>query len=388
MFSLLVRRLIPNSADCHDPEVRRRCGMLSGLVGIALNLLLCAGKFLAGLLSGSIAITADAFNNLSDAGSSLITFFGCRLAGRKPDREHPFGYGRMETIAGFVVALLVVLMGLELGKSSVEKILHPDTVQSGPVVVGILLASILVKLYMFAYNRSYGKKMDSAAMRVTATDSLSDVASTSAVLASVLVSRLTGWNIDGWCGILVAAAVFWAGCGAAKDTISTLLGGPPDPALVKQIEDIVLSYGEIHGIHDLVVHDYGLGRLLVSLHAEVPADENVLTLHDAIDRAELELADKLGCEAVIHMDPIDTNDDAVNEKRRQLEDLIREIAPDVTIHDFRMVPGDTHTNLIFDAVVPPEFDRSADELHRDIEARVQDKWPECRCVIHMDRSYL
>ena len=360
MFSLLVRRLIPNSADCHDPEVRRRCGMLSGLVGIALNLLLCAGKFLAGLLSGSIAITADAFNNLSDAGSSLITFFGCRLAGRKPDREHPFGYGRMETIAGFVVALLVILMGLELGKSSVEKILHPDVIQSGPV----------------------------AAMQVTATDSLSDVASTSAVLASVLVSRLTGWNIDGWCGVLVAAAVLWAGCGAAKDTISALLGGPPDPALVKRIEDIVLSYGEIHGIHDLVVHDYGLGRLLVSLHAEVPADENVLTLHDAIDRAELELADKLGCEAVIHMDPIDTNDDAVNEKRRQVENLIREIAPDVTIHDFRMVPGDTHTNLIFDAVVPPEFDRSADELRRDIEARVQDRWPECRCVIHMDRSYL
>ena len=327
MFSLLVRRLIPNSADCHDPEVRRRCGMLSGLVGIALNLLLCAGKFLAGLLSGSIAITADAFNNLSDAGSSLITFFGCRLAGRKPDREHPFGYGRMETIAGFVVALLVILMGLELGKSSVEKILHPDVIQSGPVV-------------------------------------------------------------DGWCGVLVAAAVLWAGCGAAKDTISALLGGPPDPALVKRIEDIVLSYGEIHGIHDLVVHDYGLGRLLVSLHAEVPADENVLTLHDAIDRAELELADKLGCEAVIHMDPIDTNDDAVNEKRRQVENLIREIAPDVTIHDFRMVPGDTHTNLIFDAVVPPEFDRSADELRRDIEARVQDRWPECRCVIHMDRSYL
>ena len=179
-----------------------------------------------------------------------------------------------------------------------------------------------------------------------------------------------------------------SGCGAAKDTISALLGGPPDPALVKRIEGIVLSYGEIHGIHDLVVHDYGLGRLLVSLHAEVPADENVLTLHDAIDRAELELADKLGCEAVIHMDPIDTNDDAVNEKRRQVEALIREIAPDVTIHDFRMVPGDTHTNLIFDAVVPPEFDRSADELRRDIEARVQDRWPECRCVIHMDRSYL
>lgn len=388
MFSLLVRRCIPNSTDSHDPEVRRRCGMLSGLVGIVLNLLLCTGKFLAGLLSDSIAITADAFNNLSDAGSSLITFLGCRLAGKKPDREHPFGYGRMETIAGFVVALLVILMGLELGKSSVEKIMHPAPVQSGALVVGILIASILVKLYMFLYNRSYGRKMDSSAMRVTATDSLSDAASTAVVLASVLVSRLTGWNIDGWCGVLVAVAVLWAGCGAAKDTISALLGGPPDPALVKQIEEIVLSYDEIHGIHDLVIHDYGLGRLLISLHAEVPADENVLTLHDAIDRAELELADRLGCEAVIHMDPIDTNDDAVNEKRHQVEAVIREIDPNVTIHDFRMVPGDTHTNLIFDAVVPPEFDRSADELRRDIETRVREKWPDCQCVIHMDRSYL
>lgn len=388
MFSLLVRRLIPNSANSHDPEVRRRCGMLSGLLGIVLNLLLCTGKFLAGLLSGSIAIVADAFNNLSDAGSSLITFLGCRLAGKKPDREHPFGYGRMETIAGFVVALLVILMGLELGKSSVEKILHPAPVQSGALVLGILIASILVKLYMFLYNRSYGRRMDSSAMRVTATDSLSDAASTAVVLAALLVNRLTGWNIDGWCGILVAAAVLWAGCGAAKDTISALLGGPPDPALVKQIEEIVLSYDEIHGIHDLVIHDYGLGRLLISLHAEVPSDENVLTLHDAIDRAELELADKLGCEAVIHMDPIDTNDDAVNEKRRQVEAVIREIDPNVTIHDFRMVPGDTHTNLIFDAVVPPEFDRSADELRQDIITRVQAKWPDCQCVIHMDRSYL
>ena len=388
MFSLLAGRLIPNRTDYQDPAVRRSYGMLSGALGIVLNLLLCAGKFCAGLLSGSIAITADAFNNLSDAGSSLITLLGCRLAGKKADRGHPFGYGRMETIAGFVIALLVILMGVELGRTSIEKILHPQPVEAGALAVAILIASIAVKLYMFCYNRAYGRRVDSAAMRVTATDSLSDAGSTAVVLAAMVVGRVWNINIDGWCGVFVAAVVLLAGLSAARDTVGTLLGGAPDPELVRQIETIVLSYPEIHGIHDLVVHDYGLGRLLISLHAEVPCDGDILKIHDAIDRAERELGEKLGCEAVIHMDPIDTNDTAVTETRHAVEGLAREIDPQLTIHDFRMVPGETHTNLIFDAVIPPDYRAGEEALRRAIQEKVCRCWPEYRCVIRVDQSYL
>ena len=277
-------------------------------MGICLNALLFAGKFLAGTLSGSIAVTADAFNNLSDAGSSFVTLVGFQLAGQKPDSQHPFGHGRMEYVSGLAVAVLILLMGVELGKSSIDKILRPEPVDSSPLVFAILCASILVKLYMFLYNRRLGKKLGSPAMEATAMDSLSDSAATAAVLLATVIGHFTDLLIDGWCGVLVAAFILWSGVGAVKDTLDPLLGTPPTHELVQRIRDLVMEHTTILGIHDLIVHDYGPGRVMISLHAEVPANEDVLALHDEIDNVEKELQEKLGCAAVIHMDPVVTDD--------------------------------------------------------------------------------
>ena len=284
MITLLARLLIKHQGD--EGAVRRAYGVLCGAVGICLNVLLFAGKFFAGLLSGSIAITADAFNNLSDAGSSFVTLLGFQLAGQKADAGHPFGHGRIEYLSGLVVSVLILLMGVELGKSSLDKILHPEAVEFSPLVVAILCASIAVKLYMFFYNRRLGKKLGSTAMEATALDSLSDSVATSAVLLATLVGHFTGLKIDGWCGLLVAAFILWSGISAAKETLDPLLGAPPTAELVERIRDLVLAHKTIIGIHDLIVHDYGPGRMMISLHAEVSASGDVLELHDEIDNVE------------------------------------------------------------------------------------------------------
>ena len=276
MISVLAKWLIPNWEQVEDGAVRRAWGALCGFVGIGLNILLFAGKLVAGTLSGSIAITADAFNNLSDAGSSVVTLLGFRLAGKKPDAGHPFGHGRLEYVSGLIVAGLILLMGAELAKSSVDKILHPEAVTFSWLAAGILLASIGVKLYMYLYNRAVGKKIKSAAMSATAADSLSDTAATSAVLLAMVIGKLTDVQLDGWVGLVVALFILWSAVQAARDTISPLLGQAPDPMLVKEIESLVMAHDTVVGIHDLVVHDYGPGRCIISLHAEVPADEQVL----------------------------------------------------------------------------------------------------------------
>ena len=292
MISLLAKLFI-RPAGRAEADVRRAYGTLCGTVGIFLNALLFAGKFFAGVLSGSIAITADAFNNLSDAGSSFVTLLGFQLGGQKPDVHHPFGHGRLEYLSGLAVSVLILLMGVELAKSSVEKILRPEPVTASPVVLGILCASIAVKLYMTFYNRRLGKKLDSSAMLATAADSLSDCAATAAVLAATLVGHFTDLRIDGWCGILVALFILWSGLRAAKDTLDPLLGVPPTHEFVTRIRDLVLAHPAVIGIHDLIVHDYGPGRVMISLHAEVPAHRNVLELHDEIDNVEKELREKL-----------------------------------------------------------------------------------------------
>ena len=322
MISLLARLFIKPDPAREEPETRRAYGVLCGIVGICLNVLLFAGKFLAGTLSGSIAITADAFNNLSDAGSSFVTLVGFQLAGQKPDSEHPFGHGRMEYVSGLAVSVLILLMGLELGKTSIEKILHPEPVDSSPLIFAILCASILVKLYMFLYNRRLGKKLASPAMEATAMDSLSDSVATAAVLIATLVGRFTGLEIDGWCGVLVAAFILWSGINAVRDTLDPLLGTPPTHEFVQRIRDLVMAHSTILGIHDLIVHDYGPGRVMISLHAEVPANEDVLALHDEIDNVEKELREKLGCDAVIHMDPVVTDDGVTEETRRRVQTLV------------------------------------------------------------------
>ena len=388
MISLLAKWLIPNREQVEDGAVRRAWGALCGFVGIGLNILLFAGKLAAGTLSGSIAITADAFNNLSDAGSSVVTLLGFRLAGKKPDAGHPFGHGRLEYVSGLIVAGLILLMGAELAKSSVDKIFHPEAVTFSWLAAGILLASIGVKLYMYLYNRAVGKKIKSAAMSATAADSLSDTAATSAVLLAMVIGKLTDVQLDGWVGLVVALFILWSAVQAARDTISPLLGQAPDPMLVKEIESLVMAHDTVVGIHDLVVHDYGPGRCIISLHAEVPADEQVLELHDVIDNIEEELAQKLHCEAVIHMDPVVVGDPTVTALHQQVAALVKTIDPRITIHDFRMVPGQTHTNLIFDAVIPFDERLTRQQVADRIRQMVSEMEGDYRAVVKVENSYV
>ncbi len=387
MLKLLARIFIPDRENYKDPTVRTRYGLLCSALGIALNVLLFAGKYIAGVLSGSVAIAADAVNNLSDAGSSLISLFGFRLASKKPDPDHPFGHGRIEYLSGLAVSVLIILMGVELGRSSIEKIISPEPIKAGALSAAILLASIAVKVYMWAYNRSVGKKINSAAMAATATDSLSDTISTALVLVSMLISWFTNVNIDGYVGVLVAIFILRAGYLAAKDTLSPLLGQAPDKELVDNIENMVMANEVVCGIHDLIVHDYGPGRLIVSLHAEVDGSADIYELHDAIDNLERDLKRELSCLAVVHMDPIDLRDEVTAAARDAVAQMVKEIDECFSIHDFRMVPGTTHTNYIFDAVLPMDHPLSDDMAESLIKAEIERRFPNCYGVVNIDRSY-
>ena len=386
MINRLVRLFIQDCDNVTDPAVREKYGVLSGAVGIVLNLLLSAGKFFAGVVTGSIAITADAFNNLSDAGSSVVTLVGFKLAGQKADDGHPFGHGRAEYLAGLLVSLMILLVGLELGKTSIGKILHPEAVDFSPVSVAILAASILVKLWMGHFNRTLGKKLGSAAMAATAADSLSDVVATSAVLAGTLAGHFAHLSIDGWA--VVAVFILKAGWGAAKDTINPLLGASPDPELVHAIREVVLSHPQVVGMHDLIIHDYGPGRRLCSFHAEVPQDADILEAHDAIDHIEREIQQKFGIETTAHMDPIATDDESVNRLREQVAALARAVEPEMTIHDFRVTKGPQHTNLIFDVVVPHRCRLRDEELCERLSGAVRALDERYFAVIQVDRAYV
>ena len=366
MINRLVRLFIQDCDNVTDPAVREKYGVLSGAVGIVLNLLLSAGKFFAGVVTGSIAITADAFNNLSDAGSSVVTLVGFKL----------------------LVSLMILLVGLELGKTSIGKILHPEAVDFSPVSVAILAASILVKLWMSHFNRVLGKKLGSAAMAATAADSLSDVVATSAVLAGTLAGHFAHLSIDGWAGAVVAVFILKAGWGAAKDTINPLLGASPDPELVHAIREVVLSHPQVVGMHDLIIHDYGPGRRLCSFHAEVPQDADILEAHDAIDHIEREIQQKFGIETTAHMDPIATDDESVNRLREQVAALARAVEPEMTIHDFRVTKGPQHTNLIFDVVVPHRCRLRDEELCERLSGAVRALDERYFAVIQVDRAYV
>ena len=344
MIRLLSRWFIPDRDNVSSPAVRRAYGTLCGAVGIALNILLFIGKFFAGQLSGSIAVTADAFNNLSDAGSSAVTLLGFRLAGKKPDTDHPFGHGRIEYISGLIVAGLILLMGVELAKSSLDKILHPEAVTFSLMAIAIMAASVCVKVYMWLYNRAVGRKIKSAAMEATATDSLSDTVSTLAVLLAMLIGKWTGLAVDGYVGLVVALFILFSAYKAAKETLSPLLGQAPDPALVQQIRDIVLSNDTVLGVHDLVVHD------------------------------------------VIHMDPIVT-DGSVTALKEQVAALVKQVDPGLTIHDFRVVRGTTHDNLIFDAVLPFSSSKTPAQAAQEIRALVRTMDGNYYAVVTAEHSY-
>ena len=387
MIKLLAKIFIKDSQNTADSKVRVAYGYLCGAVGIALNILLFAGKMIAGTISGSVAVTADAFNNLSDAGSSIISLIGFRLASQKPDPHHPFGHGRFEYIASLIISIIIVLMGFELGKSSFEKIVAPQAVEYSAVTFAVLGVSVLVKLYMFFYNNSVGKKIDSATMRATAMDSISDAVSTGAVLISAVIAMFTNLALDGWMGLVVAAFIMVTGFKSAKETIDSLLGTPPSPEFVKQIEDMALQYDDIIGVHDMIVHNYGPGRTFVSLHAEVPSDGDIVAIHDTVDNAEREIAKKLGCLVTIHMDPVDVHDEHTAQLREKVSEIIKQINPDITFHDFRVVSGPTHTNLIFDIVSPMDCGLSDQELADTIADKIHQCNESYFAVINVDKDF-
>ena len=388
MITLLSKIFIPDRDNVASPAVRRAYGALCSIVGISLNVLLFALKYIAGMLAGSIAVTADAFNNLSDAGSSVITLLGFRLAAKKPDPGHPFGHGRIEYISGVAVSIIIIVVGVQLGLESIDKIRSPEPVDAGLLPMLILAASICVKGYMYFYNRAIGKKINSPGMRATASDSLSDSVATLVVLISMLITRFTSVNIDGWSGAAVALFIIWSGFSAARDTLDPLLGRAPDPELVRRICDIVMAHPEVLNVHDLVVHDYGPGRLMVSLHAEVPGNGDIFELHDVIDTAEYELQKELGCAAVIHMDPISTDDSKVSRMCAELKEAVDGMGYNITIHDFRIVDGPTHTNVIFDAVLPLDCPLSEDEAKSALETLVRSLWDNTHPKVHIDRPFV
>lgn len=371
MTGLLLRLFVKDYQNTEDTKVRGAYGKLAGFVGIVCNLLLFAGKLIAGLLSGSVAITADAVNNLSDASSSLVTLLGFKLAERPADEEHPYGHARIEYLSGLAVAALILVIGVELGKSSVEKIINPEAVLFSWLTLAILVGSILMKLWMALFCYGLGKRIGSATLIATATDSRNDVISTAAVLLGCLLGYFFNLRIDGYIGLLVALFIIWSGCGIAKETISPLLGKQADEALVKSISDLILSHDKILGIHDLMVHDYGPGQCFASVHAEMDSSENPLDCHDIIDDIERDALRELRVHLVVHYDPIVTDDEELNRMRELVSAELKKIDPQLSMHDFRMVRGPGHTNLIFDLVIPFSMQDQKSELKKRIDACVQ-----------------
>lgn len=387
MTNFLIKHFIPNASDVKSPAVRQRYGVVSSVVGILCNALLCTAKIAAGLLTGAVSIVADGINNLSDGGSCVVSLLGFKMAGKPADDKHPFGHGRIEYVAGLIVSFIIVLMGVELAKTSLDKIFHPEEISFSWITPAVLGISILVKLWMCFFNRKMGDKIDSAVLRATAMDSLSDVAATSSVLAGFVIGYWARVNLDGYLGVLVALSILYTGVSTAKGTLDLLLGEAPDPEFVKQIQQEVLSYPEIIGVHDLIVHNYGPGHSVISLHAEVPCDVDILKIHDTIDNAERDLKKKFDCEVVIHMDPIVTDDKETNEIHQKLSSIVRLLDSRVTIHDFRMVKGPTHTNLIFDIVVPHQFRLTDDQVVESLRQAVKALDARYEIVVNVDKAY-
>ena len=384
MITLLEKIVLKNTEGDSPSELRRKYGMLFGGVGIFLNIVLFAIKLIAGIISGSVAIVADSLNNLSDCGSSIISLVGFKLAGQKPDTNHPFGHGRFEYISGLVISMLIILMGGELFITSIRKIFNATPIIYNNVVLIILIISIVVKLYMFYYNKSGAAKFKSSKMKATSMDSLSDSVTTLVVLISTLVAHFCGLKIDGFAGLIVSVFILYSGITSAKDTIDPLLGSKPDKEFVEKIANFVMSFEGIYGVHDLVVHDYGAGRMMISLHAEVPADGNIVALHDTIDNIEHKLQETLGCHATIHMDPVQVNDENTNRMKRLTTLIVKSIDESFTIHDFRMVYGQTHINLIFDVVVPYEVNMTEDEVKDAICSKVRSLPGNLYAVVDVD----
>lgn len=388
MTELLIRLFVKDSEQISNPDVRGRYGKLSGLVGVGTNLLLFVIKFLTGFFFHSIAIMADAVNNFSDMASSLITLIGFKLSSKPADAQHPYGHARMEYISGLIVSFLVMMVGVQLVQSSFGKILRPQPTGFGFVVVAILAVSILLKLWQSAFYAKIGKKIDSTALQASSQDSRNDVLSTAAVLLGALVSRYTGLMLDGWMGLAVAVFIIVSGIRLIIDTTSPLLGLAPTKELVREIYRKIMSYQGILGLHDLNVHNYGPGRCFASVHCEVPADEDIMVSHDIIDNIERDFLKDMNIHLVIHLDPIVTGDERTNELKEAVAGIIREISPDISMHDFRVVWGTTHSNLIFDVVVPYRFRMADDQLQQTLVDRIHQMNQNYHAVVVVDHTYV
>lgn len=388
MTNFLIKLFIKNKDDLSDARVRGRYAALASVTGIVLNILLFTGKLVLGLLAASVAIVADAFNNISDAGSAVIALIGFRLAAKPVDKEHPLGHGRLEYVAGFIVDMLIVLVGFELLKSSFEKIANPVLPVVGNVTLILLGVAILVKLWLFFFYKTIAGKLRSSVIKGAAIDSLSDCTATFLVLISACVARFFGVAIDGFAGIIVALFILFTGVKAAKETIDLLLGSPPDPEFIKAIYAFTENYPRIVGIHDVMVHDYGVGRQIVSFHAEVPSDSDINVAHEEVDRLERDMHEKFGCIVTVHLDPLVVNDPLVNELRALANQSAKEIHSDFSIHDFRMTKGETNINLIFDLLIPQDCKMSAAEAEKAVAQKIREKNPACFCVIRAEHPYV
>lgn len=386
MTNFLVKKFVKNYKDVKNSAVRENYGTFAGIVGIVVNIFLAVVKFIAAAVSGfAISVIADSLNNLFDALSSVVTFLGFKFSNKEEDSEHPFGHGRIEYIAGLVVSFVIILVGFELLKESFSKIISPSKNSYSIVSVVIMIFAIFVKIWLGFFNKNLGKKINSQTLKATALDSFCDVAATSAVLIGLIFGLWFNVNIEGYTGLIVAAFIIYTGITAARDTLSPLLGEAPDKDYTESIKQTVLAHKDILGVHDLIVHDYGAGRKIISLHAEVSSDGNVLEIHDLIDNIELELRAKFHCHATIHMDPIDINNEFTNSLRKQIGEIIGDIDQSLSFHDFRTVAGKTHTNLIFDLEVPFSCNIPIEQLKALIRQRVADINENYYCVIEVDR---
>ena len=388
MIERLLQSYVPGYEDGKNDLARARVGVLAGALGIGFNLILFAVKLSIGILSGSVAILSDAFNNISDTGSSLVALIGMRLSARKPDREHPFGHGRAEYVSALIVSMMIFLVAIELLKESVGKLVSPEPVAVSLPMLLVLGASILVKLFMFAYNRFLGRRIDSSVLAAAASDSMNDVIVTTMIVVSSVFATRFGWNVDAPAGILVSLFIFYGGFKIAREVISLILGGKPDPDLVRKITGIVLAGEGIAGVHDLIVHDYGPGRLMASVHAEVDEGADIRTIHESIDAAERRIMKELGVPVVIHMDPVAVNCDRTNALRAQMVRVITSVNPHFTLHDFRRVEEGDHVNLVFDLAVPGEMgeaDRQA--ALEKIKQAVQEMDACYRLIVQVDNQY-
>ena len=390
LSKLLVNTFIKNNEDIENEDVRSKYGYLGGVVGIIANFILFAVKFSVGLLTSSIAIMADAFNNLSDMASSIITIVGFKLASMPPDKEHPFGHGRLEYISALIVAFMVMLVGFQFVKSSINRILNPVPIKFEIIPFILLFLSILVKVWLSRFNKFMGDKINSSALKAASVDAMGDVFTSSTVLVAFLASKFTSLPIDGYAGILVSVAILYAGYSLVKETISPLLGEAPDPELVKQINQAILSYEHIEGVHDLIIHNYGVGKSIASVHAEIPADIDIMTIHDIIDKAEREISEKFKTHLVIHMDPICVETEEVAYIRSEVEKIIKYNPVIKSMHDFRVVNHGEIQDLTFDVVVDNAKMikiMTEEELKEDIINAIKDVHPEYNCFITIDRDY-